>query len=160
MQFVVFEKFTHADLSRIARGKSCDYLLIIYQQKYDSVFHFSCFFFRVMAHWFGRLPLPCAAVVEVFPKNLARAFKLTVTNNRVFVLFVYQVSVDSNNQNAKDVTLVIFSVFFTNYYCVKCLEKFVQRLRFIFLNAQNFQTFSQLFVLCFVFLFLAFSIKL
>ena len=47
------------------------------------------FFFRVMAHWFGRLPLPCAEVVALFPMNLVRAFKLTVTNNRVFVLFVY-----------------------------------------------------------------------
>ena len=35
--------------------------------KYDSVFLSSCFFFRVMAHWFGRLPLSCAGVVEVFP---------------------------------------------------------------------------------------------
>ena len=35
------------------------------------------------------LPLPCAGVVGVFPKNLVRGFKLTVTNNRVFVLFVY-----------------------------------------------------------------------
>ena len=33
----------------------------------------------------SRLPLPCAGVVGVFPKTLARGFKLTVTNNRVFV---------------------------------------------------------------------------
>ena len=26
------------------------------------------FFFRVMAHQFGRFPLPCAGVVEVFPR--------------------------------------------------------------------------------------------
>ena len=37
VQFVVFEKFTSADLSQIARDKSCDYLLIIYMQK----FHFN-----------------------------------------------------------------------------------------------------------------------
>ena len=34
MQFVVFEKFTSADLSQIAREKSCDYLLIIHIQKF------------------------------------------------------------------------------------------------------------------------------
>ena len=51
--------------------------------KYHYVFLFKVFS-RVMAHLFGRLPLPCAGVVGVFPKNLARAFKLTV-----FVLFVY-----------------------------------------------------------------------
>ena len=33
VQFVVFEKFTSADLSQIAREKSCDYLLIIHIQK-------------------------------------------------------------------------------------------------------------------------------
>ena len=33
IQFVVFEKFTSADLSQIAREKSCDYLLIIHIQK-------------------------------------------------------------------------------------------------------------------------------
>ena len=32
-QFVVFEKCTSADLSQIAREKSCDYLLIIHIQK-------------------------------------------------------------------------------------------------------------------------------
>ena len=31
-QFVVFEKFTSAALSQIAREKSCDYLLIIHIQ--------------------------------------------------------------------------------------------------------------------------------
>ena len=36
--------------------------------KYGSVFLSSYFFFRVMAHWFGRFPLPCAGVVEVFPR--------------------------------------------------------------------------------------------
>ena len=149
------------NLQMLIYPELCDsnYLLIIFWQKYDSVFLSSCFFFRVMAHWFGRLPLPCAGVVGVFPKNLVRAFKLTVTNSRVFVLFVCQVSVDSNNQYMKDITLVIFPVFLTNY-CAKSIEKFVQRLRFIFFSAQNFQTFGQLFVLCFVFLILAFSIKL
>ena len=34
VQFVVFEKFTSADLSQIAREKSCDYLLIIHIQKF------------------------------------------------------------------------------------------------------------------------------
>ena len=34
MQFVVFEKFTSADLSQIAQEKSCDYLLIIHIQKF------------------------------------------------------------------------------------------------------------------------------
>ena len=34
-QIVVFEKFTSADLSQISREKSCDYLLIIYMQKFD-----------------------------------------------------------------------------------------------------------------------------
>ena len=33
-QIVVFEKFTSADLSQIAREKSCDYLLIIHIQKF------------------------------------------------------------------------------------------------------------------------------
>ena len=34
VQFVVFEKFTRADFSQIAREKSCDYLLIIHIQKF------------------------------------------------------------------------------------------------------------------------------
>ena len=34
VQFVVFEKFTSADLSQIAREKSCDCLLIIHIQKF------------------------------------------------------------------------------------------------------------------------------
>ena len=33
VQFVVFEKFTRANVSQIAREKSCDYLLIIHIQK-------------------------------------------------------------------------------------------------------------------------------
>ena len=36
VQFVVFEKFTSADLSQIAREKSCDYLLIIHIQKSEN----------------------------------------------------------------------------------------------------------------------------
>ena len=35
LQFVVLEKFTSVDLSQIARGKSCDYLLIIHLQKFE-----------------------------------------------------------------------------------------------------------------------------
>ena len=35
VQFVVFEKFTSADLSQIARDKSGVYLLIIYMQKFN-----------------------------------------------------------------------------------------------------------------------------
>ena len=34
VQFVVFEKITSADLSQIAREKSCDYLLIIHIKKF------------------------------------------------------------------------------------------------------------------------------
>ena len=34
VQFVVFEKFTSADFSQIAREKSCDYFLIIHIQKF------------------------------------------------------------------------------------------------------------------------------
>ena len=33
VQFVVFEKFTSAYLSQIARDKSCDYLLTIFMKK-------------------------------------------------------------------------------------------------------------------------------
>ena len=40
-----FEKFTYADLSQIAREKSYDYYLIIYNQKYDSVSLFFCLYF-------------------------------------------------------------------------------------------------------------------
>ena len=83
-----------------------------------------CVCLCVMAHWFGRLPLPLLQPVGLFLKNLARAFKLTVTNNRVFVLFVYQVSVDSNNNYKKYITLFIFPFFLTNY-CIKFLAKFV-----------------------------------
>ena len=36
MQFGVFEKFTSAYLFQIARQKSCDYLLIIYVQKFQT----------------------------------------------------------------------------------------------------------------------------
>ena len=50
---------------------------------------FPFFFFRVMARWFSRLPLPCAGVVGLFPKNLGRDFILTVTNNRIFALLVF-----------------------------------------------------------------------
>ena len=34
VQFIVFEKFTTADLSQIAQEKSCDYLLIIHIQNF------------------------------------------------------------------------------------------------------------------------------
>ena len=39
---MLFEKFTSADLSQIAREKSCDYLLIVhmYMQKFDLPFLF------------------------------------------------------------------------------------------------------------------------
>ena len=37
---MVFEKFTSADLSQIARAKPCDYFLIIYMQKIWLAFHF------------------------------------------------------------------------------------------------------------------------
>ena len=40
VQFVVFEKFTSADLYQIAREKSCDYLLIIYMLKIWLAFSF------------------------------------------------------------------------------------------------------------------------
>ena len=36
MQFGVFEKFTSAYAFQIAREKSCDYLLIIYVQKFQT----------------------------------------------------------------------------------------------------------------------------
>ena len=50
VQFVVIEKLTNADLSRITSKKSCDYLLIIY---YPNMTLFSSLnvFFRVMAPW-------------------------------------------------------------------------------------------------------------
>ena len=37
VHFVVFENFTSAYLFQIARGKSCDYLLIIYMRKWGMV---------------------------------------------------------------------------------------------------------------------------
>ena len=38
-----FWKFTSADLSQIAREKSCDYLLLIHMQKFDLLFSsFTC----------------------------------------------------------------------------------------------------------------------
>ena len=39
---MLFEKFTSADLSQLAREKSCDYLLIVhmYMQKFDLPFLF------------------------------------------------------------------------------------------------------------------------
>ena len=65
VQFVVFEKFTSADLSQIARDKSCDYLLIIYMQKFNfnflhsistfcTQFQFSALFginWRALSQW-------------------------------------------------------------------------------------------------------------
>ena len=53
MQFVLFEKFTSADLSQIAR-ESCDYLLIVhmYMQKFDSLFLFYVSPFVIV--WGGR----------------------------------------------------------------------------------------------------------
>ena len=55
------------------------------------------FLFCVMAQWFGRLPLlqwPCcqSSWASAF-KKLLEAFKLTVTSNRAFVLFLGQLSV-------------------------------------------------------------------
>ena len=51
VQFVVFEKFTSADLSQIAQEKSCDYLLIIHIQKFYTAS--TCQTFK---HVFSRLP--------------------------------------------------------------------------------------------------------
>ena len=53
VQFVVFEKFTSADLSQIAREKSCDYLLIIHIQKFYTASTSGCQTFK---HVFSRLP--------------------------------------------------------------------------------------------------------
>ena len=50
-----------------------------------------------MAQWFGRLPLPqwpcCQSSWASAFKKLLEAFKLTVTSNRAFVLFLGQLSV-------------------------------------------------------------------
>ena len=53
VQFVVFEKFTSADLSQIAREKSCDYLLIIHIQKFYTASTSGC---QTSKHVFSRLP--------------------------------------------------------------------------------------------------------
>ena len=50
---IVFEKFTSADLSQIAREKSCDYLLIIHIQKFYTASTSGCQTFK---HVFSRLP--------------------------------------------------------------------------------------------------------
>ena len=52
-----------ADLSQIARDKSCDYLLIIYIQKFDSLFLLSCLF-RVMARHGSLVPPTLTLLVE------------------------------------------------------------------------------------------------
>ena len=54
VQFVVFEKFTSADLSQIAREKSCDYLLITHIQKFYTASTSGCQTFKDV---FSRLPL-------------------------------------------------------------------------------------------------------
>ena len=38
VQFVVFEKLTSACLFQIAREKSCDYILIIYMEKFEMAY--------------------------------------------------------------------------------------------------------------------------
>ena len=62
------------------------------------------FFFVFFSHWFGRLPLRCAGVVGVFPKNLVQTFKLTVTNNRVFVPFVYLTTIISTRKISRSLS--------------------------------------------------------
>ena len=71
--------------------------------------------FRVMAHWFGRLPLPCCRVIGIFTQELVLSF---------------QVSVDSSNYNMTAIVLVAFPVFRTKSW-VKLFENFIQGLRFI-----------------------------
>ena len=39
VQFVVFEKINKWLLFQIAREKSCDYVLIIYMEKYEMAYH-------------------------------------------------------------------------------------------------------------------------
>ena len=56
------------------------------------------FLFCVMAHWFGRLPLPCCRVIGIFTQELVLSF---------------QVSVDSSNYNMTAIVLVAFPVFRT-----------------------------------------------
>jgi len=43
---LVFEKFTNAYLFQIAREKSCDYLLIVYVQKFQTN-SWQCFYFAL-----------------------------------------------------------------------------------------------------------------
>ena len=110
--------------------------------KYDSVFLSSCFFFRVMAHWFGRLPLSCAGVVEVFPGIWFGLLNSPSRTIGFFVLFV-------NYERYHDRYLPRLS-----YELMRKIPREVcSAPRLIFFNAQNFQTFGQLFLLCFVFLF-------
>ena len=60
VQFAVFEKCTSAYLSQIVRGKTCDYLLMMYMKKLDSVFllvvFISCHVLLARPLAFVRLP--------------------------------------------------------------------------------------------------------
>ena len=159
VQFVVIEKLTNADLSRIAPEKSCDYLLIIYYPNMTLFSSLVVFFFRVMAHWFGRLPLSCAGVVEVFPGIW---FGLLNSPSRT-IGFLYSLSISYRSTaiiRTRKISRSLSSPSFLRTQMRKIPREVCSASRLIFFNAQNFQTFGQLFLFCFVFLFLAFSIKL
>ena len=91
-------------------------LLINYvQAKIRLCFPLKLFLFRVMALWFGRLPLLCRQSRRDFAlKNLLQSSKLSITNNQPFALFLCLVLVDCSNHYTKAVPLVIIPVLRTN----------------------------------------------
>ena len=75
-QFVVFERFTKRIMWLIVNNK---------QGKIGLFFLFGCFFFRLMAHWLGGLPLPCCLSNRAFP--FRTCFKLLNSRSRATELW-------------------------------------------------------------------------
>ena len=71
VQFAVFEKCTSAHLSQIVRGKTCDYLLMMYRKKLDYVFLLVVF---ISCHVLLARPLAFVRLVRVSQIELASNF--------------------------------------------------------------------------------------
>ena len=106
VQFVVFETFLKANLSQSARDKSLDCYLKWYNQKYE------CFLFYLNLLSLLSTSAACLCLLLAYSsfslKNSLQAFKLSITNNRGFVFFLFLVSVDSSNHYMIAVALVTF----------------------------------------------------
>ena len=120
VQFLVFEKFTSADLSQIGREKSCDYWLIIYIQKFDLpfLFYVSPLVTAPCSRQQMTISVPRRRLVKIFDKWIlvdknAAAGNLFTENWSLLSFYVFNFScfstaVTERNTTANKILLLCF----------------------------------------------------